>query len=304
MCNNNEIKLYFFCDYHNLPRVNRFYDYFTKAQITTKTDREHVTFNFYDPEIDNRASFVLSKIDEVPDIAKLSADYKNIKFHAEFKLVLSSFHISQILNIIQGLNDIYPLYYYSDDLNDKIEPFDKVDILKKIVKKRDEYVLTDELGSVNKQFYINRDILSYVFEYQEKRQLIIDKVKEEHKLIINVNPFIALHKIKHNENHKISFAMDLNLNYLTILPEKIDYFYIPTADGDGNVLIKSDIILRDFGDFFTEYQGFVKGAQITDFEQISKIKKKFARKLKKYERKSSDKNDFDVVELYGLLDRE
>ena len=229
-------------DYEKL--IN-YFDELEECQINVSDDSVEIIYN--DPIFDFPYRFLITKRSQVRSIYNLNADFFNINLLVEIPVLLPCFVTKTVLVFLMDLCRTFELEIYYEGL-ENIQPFDITSLMMFLEKERAYYISEHPEKEV---YYVNRDKLMHVCNYQQMMPYLPSKIKDE----AVINPYIVM---LDNDYKEIVFSVLWRAGSPMVFPPELDYVHV---EEDGIVsIIPAPIFFKYCHKYMYELHDYMPGA--------------------------------------------
>lgn len=232
--------------------------------------------------------FLITKRSQVRSIYNLNADFFNINLLVEIPILLPCFITKTILVFIMDLCRTFDLEIYYEGIKN-IEPFDMTGLMMFLENERTYYISEHPEKEV---FYVNRDKLMHVCNYQQMMPYLPAKIKDE----AVINPYIVM---LDNEYKEIVFSVLWRAGTPMVFPPDLDYVHI---EEDGIVsIIPAPIFFKYCHKYMYELRDYMPGAELLLLvgRNVNRAKKL----IKKLRRDSIPHTLFEEKRVIDLIEK-
>lgn len=285
------IRIHLFRDRKSNININRIYEFFDADTFRYSQTDKYVNFKYVNKAIDNKASFVFVKHNVISEIYELSSAYTNLNMFIEFPMIISDFHLNEIMEIVDRLTHKFGLYYFLD-LNKDITVFNKKEVFEKILDYRDKMTSIEEITKSRGRIVTPGKKLYEICTYQNAQSVLDDYFKGS----VDVNPYIVMKDVRTDE---LALSVEWHEGRPTIFPKHIDYIHIYFDGLEVPSIVPAKVVMDQIHRFLALLPNFVDGTRIlkpgTPTKKASKLSDKW---------KSIVEEDyhFDIVTLASVID--
>lgn len=219
-------------------------------------------YTFHHPILNFEAKFVIATKSCVPHLERLNPKYFDVNFYVEFNILLPTYAVELILDIVEEIVRNYKFYIYNQAFED-VSPFRRAmmikafDAWKRAYKDKNE----EEIAMYNR---LDPQAISQVYGYllrKPKLELLLDKNK------VNITNYFFLHA----ERSRTAFvAVTWDGCSSFILPPAVDILYLD--DGKNKKYFPMSEVLQKAEKLFRPMDGYGI-IQILDVKNCSKLHK-------------------------------
>ncbi len=270
-------------DYEEL--IN-YFDELEECQITVNEDNVEIVY--YDDIFDFSYRFLITKRSQVKSIYNLNADFFNINLLVEIPVLLPSFVTKSILVFVMDLCRTFELEIYYEGLQN-IQPFDMTGLMMFLKTEREYYI---EEHPEEEVYYVNRDKLMHVCNYQQMMPYLPSKIKDD----AVINPYIVM---LDNDYKEIAFSVLWRAGTPMVFPPELDYVHV---EEDGIVsIIPAPIFFKYCHKYMYELYDYMPGAALLLLcgRNVNRAKKV----VKKLRKDSIPHTLFDEKSIINLIEK-
>ncbi len=271
--NTNNIRMHFFKDIRE-ERIdmNKIFSFFNDIGCVYTENEKHVSFRYLNENLDNKATFVITKYNVIDEIYRLNSKYLNLNTFIEFSSTLSNYFLEEILDVIEKFCEYFDLCYYMS-LNEDVKIFNKLQVFTKLSSYRQDIYSEDELSLNSTKFSMPTEQINEICEYQENYKSLKEHLDNKK---VDVNPYIVMIE---KETAKVKRSILWDVNNPAVFPKNLDYVHIiEESDGEPYV-VKYDYIYSKVSRYLAVLPNFIDGTLALKpsgyLRKAMKIKKKF-----------------------------
>ncbi|QVK20352.1 hypothetical protein KHQ82_08460 [Mycoplasmatota bacterium] len=285
-------RIHFFSDRRSTISLKRVYEFFDEEDFIYSQHAKYISFRYENKILENKASFVFSKHNVIPNIYTLNPGFTNINLFVEFPLIISNFYLNEILTIINQLAKMFDLYYYMD-LNQDIMPFDKDEIFEKLLDYRDRTLAFEEITRTRGKFLIDSNKLNELCTYQIDSELLSEYFNGE----IDVNKYIVMRNL---ETDELALSVVWDITRPTVFPKYIDYVHVIFEETELTSIVSAKDILPKINRFLAMLPNFVEGTKVLKPGSFIRKAKKVQNKIRKL---VISEDDFEIISLMDIIEK-
>ena len=217
-------------------------------------------FTYHHPILDFDARFIMSSRSNIPHIERLNPKYFDINLLVEFDVLLPTYCVELILDIVEDICKTYRFYVYNQAYQD-VNPFKRIMMIKafEVWKKAYKDNHEDEISTYN---YIDPQALAQIYGYLIRKPMLNAMVSKsqvpDYQFLTSLRSRIAY----------VSIVWDGNSSF--VYPPAVDILYYD--DGKQKVFIPINELMTKADKLFKPIDGY-GFIRILDSKNVSKLKK-------------------------------
>lgn len=255
--------------YYFLKKYNRNYDvadmitYFqANPYIVFDRVNDDRIFNYHHPLFNFNAKFILASRSVVPNLDKISSDSFDINLYLEFDLILPTYFVEILLDIVEEIAKKFKLIIYNQAFNDAI-PFNRNILIKTFIAWKKAYK-EDKEESIAPFKTMDEQTLASVYSYILRRNSI-ELMFDKNKYQISKYDFLS------SEKSRTAFvSINWNGSEPIIIPPAVDILYYD--DGKNKKYIPYNELFNKISKLLKPIDGFGV-IQLIEAKNVSKVKK-------------------------------
>lgn len=258
-------RYYFFKKGSRSYEVTDLLSYFSANPYISISDKnENLTVaHYFNPVLNFNCDFVIGNKSIVPGIERLNPSYVDVNLWVEFSVLLPTYCVSLIINIIEDICKLFNFYVYNEVFQD-VESFKKSIMLKafEVVKLAYKKSYPEE---VYHYYRLDSEKLSYTYDFLQQRAILIDLFKDDD---VNV-PSINYYAVEGKRSVYLCVTIDLEKAFL--YPGFVDVVYLKI---NGNYLfISADEFYMNIKKYLHTIESSLNNLYYVNNKDMKKINK-------------------------------
>lgn len=281
-------ELFFFKENNRYLDLDELFSFFNYCPyITVVPNGDEVEAKYYNPAIDLKASFFLTKVSKVPDIYRLDPKYLDLDIYLSIDPMMPTYKVGIIMDLVSDLCQKFNFFVYNI-LFENVTAYRKELVIKSYEMVRAAYreKFPMEYTSLN---YVSKDKCNDVLKYLYERHDLENYYRVEHLY------FPIPYFVKAKSNGQVLLAVDLTYDELFVFPPKCDLVYCKC--GDYVKIIYFDDLIQVIDKYCRDLPGFIHNTKVLEKAGMKKIKKIVAKT-----KFNEAADDYTKIELESIID--